>query len=108
MKWVHLVGLAGALGVFEDQDAVADRAGRRALGVVLPGGNPQPALGVPGHLHGLDQFGELLLAGEQIHLAVLGRRFIFVMASSPLRNGQDSSGFGPGWLVGTFSTGGRL
>ncbi len=61
----HFVGAAVAVGVFKNEQAVALLAGGGALGVVEPGGHPQAAAGVPGHLHRIHQFGELLLVGEQ-------------------------------------------
>ena len=71
------VGLAVAVGVFKYQQAVAGFAGRRAFGVIRPGSNPKPAFGVERHLHRLDEFGELRLAGEQVHFAAVCHSHVF-------------------------------
>src|SRR5262249_13314165 len=51
----RLVGLAVAVGVFEDDDLVVGDLARLDLRVDLAGGNPQPALGVEVHLDRLGQ-----------------------------------------------------
>ena len=66
-----LVGLAVAVGVLEDDQLVVHRRLRLPVGVVLPGRDPQPSLGVERHLHGLDQLGKLLLRREQLDLQSL-------------------------------------
>ena len=75
-KTVHLVGLAGALGVFEDEELVVHRLLGLPVRIGRPDGHPQPALGVQGHLHRVDQFGEVLLRGEQIDLHPLADRHL--------------------------------
>ena len=64
----EFVGFAVTVGVFEDDDAVTELGGGGAARVVGPDGDPEAALGVPGHLHGFGEFGEFALAGEQVHL----------------------------------------
>ena len=66
----NLVGFAGALCVFKDQQAVADFAGGSAFGVIFPGCDPETTLGVPRHLDGADQLGKLLFTGKKIDLHV--------------------------------------
>ena len=66
-----LVGLAVAVGVFEDDQLVVHRRLRLPVGIVLPGRDPQPSLGVERHLHRVDQLGELLLGGEELDLQPL-------------------------------------
>ena len=67
------VGVTGALGVFKNKNAVTDFVIRGALRVGAPRGNPQTALGVPGHLHGLDQFRKLRLIRPEADLHTLRR-----------------------------------
>src|SRR5205823_5942776 len=67
-----LVGFAVAVGVFENQNAVAGAACGGALGIARPDADPEAAFGVPIHLHGLDQLGPLFFTGEEIHFGVLG------------------------------------
>ena len=69
-----LVGLAVAVGVLEDQQLVVHRRLRLPVRIVRPGRDPQPSFGVEGHLHRLDQLGELLLGGEQLDLQPLADR----------------------------------
>ncbi len=66
-----LVGLAVAVGVFEDDQLVVHRRLRLPMGIVLPGRDPQPSLGVERHLHRLDQLGKLLFRREQLDLQPL-------------------------------------
>ena len=66
-----LVGLAVAVGVFEDQELVVHLLLGLPVRVGRPAGDPEPALGVERHLHRLGQLGELLLGGEQVDLQVL-------------------------------------
>ena len=71
-----LVGLAVAVGVFEDEQLVVHRRLRLPVRVVLPGRDPQPALGVERHLHRVDELGELLLRREQLDLQPLADRHL--------------------------------
>ena len=66
----HLVRLAVAIRVLEDQNLVTHLARRRAFGIIPPRADPQPALRVPHHLHRVDQIRELLLIREEVHLHV--------------------------------------
>ena len=68
----HLVGLAVAVGVFEDQELVVHLLLGLPVRIGRPDGDPEPALGVERHLHRLGQLGELLLRGEQVDLHPLG------------------------------------
>ena len=63
-----LVGPPVAIGVLENEQAIAHLGIRRALGIIRPGSHPQAALGVPGHLHRIGQLRELLFTGEEVHL----------------------------------------
>ena len=79
----HLVRLAVAIRVLEDEEAVAVLAPRRAFRVIAPRGDPEPALRVPCRLDRVDEIGELLFVGEEIHLHAgmdghLGDRFLAV------------------------------
>ena len=60
------VGFAVAVGVLEDNELVLDGGGGGELGVPGPDGDPEAALGVPGELEGFGEFGEFLLAGEDV------------------------------------------
>ena len=68
-EYAALVGAAVAVGVLEDEELVV---GRRVAGAVVRvgrrGGDPEAALAVEGHLHGLLQVGEHRLIGEEVHL----------------------------------------
>ena len=66
-----LVGFAVAIGVFEDQDLVIDGHAREVLWVAGHRGDPEPALCVERHLHGIGKLGKLDLRGEEIHLVAL-------------------------------------
>ena len=83
-----LVGLAVAVGVFEDQELVVHFLLGLPVRVGRPAGDPEAALGVERHLHRLGQLGKLLLGGEQVDLEVLAD------ASSgrwlPRRSGRDA------------------
>ncbi len=67
-----LVGLPVVVGVLQDHQAVVHRLERLPLGVGAPAGHPEPPLGVHLQLHGVGQFGELLLGGEHAQLESLG------------------------------------
>ena len=69
---LRAVGLAVAVGVLQDQQLVVHRLLGLPVRIGRPGGDPQPALGVEGHLHRVDQLGELLLGGEQVDLHAVG------------------------------------
>src|SRR5213075_1803598 len=66
------VRFAIAVGIFKDQQAVPSFTVRRALWIISPSRNPQPPLGVPGHLDRFDQFRKLFLTGEEIHFKAGG------------------------------------
>ena len=61
--------LAGLRVEVDDQQLVEVRGGRRGLRIGRPRGDPQAALGVEVHLHRIDQFGKVLLGGDQLDLA---------------------------------------
>ena len=67
----HLVGDAVAVGVLEYQELVVLRLLRFDVRIRRPDGDPEPAFGVPGHLHRVHQFGPFLLVGEERHLQIL-------------------------------------
>ena len=68
-----LVRLAVAVGVFKDKQAVARFAGRGPFGIIPPRGNPKASFGIKIHLHGIDEFGELLFAREEARFTALGQ-----------------------------------
>ena len=61
------VGLAVAVGVFEEEEAVG-RSGQGTLFGLGAAEHAQPALAVPAHLHRVGQFGEAGALGEDLHL----------------------------------------
>ena len=71
-KTVDLVGLAVAVGVFEDQELVVHLLLGLPVRVARPDGDPEPALGVERHLHRLGQLGKFLFGGEQVDFHALG------------------------------------
>ena len=66
-----LVGLAVAIGVFEDEQRVVHRRLGLPMRVILPGRYPESAPRVERHLHGIDQLGKFLLRREQLDLQPL-------------------------------------
>ena len=90
-----LVGPAVAVRVFEDEQAVAVLAPGRALRVIRPGRDPQPAFRVPGHLHRIDEFGELLLRWRRDSPSAFGT-VMRLIASSRI----EKRAFGRARLVG--------
>ena len=71
-KHDQAVGFAVAVVVRQDHDLVLQRLLGVPVRIGRPGGGPEPAIGVDGHLHRLDQVGKLLFGGEQIHFHALG------------------------------------
>lgn len=69
-KGGHLVGLAIAIGILKDQQLIVHRLFGLKVGIGWPNRHPKAALGVPGHLHRVDQFGKCLLRSEQVDLEV--------------------------------------
>ncbi len=65
----HLVGLAGALGVFEDDDLVVRFLAGLDLRIDLAAGDPEPAGRVEVHL---DRLGQQRVGGEEVDLEALG------------------------------------
>ena len=66
-KSLHAIGAAVAVGVFEDQQLVVHRLVGTPVRIGRPDGHPQPARGVEGHLHRVDQLGKLRFVGHQLH-----------------------------------------
>ena len=94
----HLVGLAVAVGVFEDQDLVVHLLLGLPVRIARPDGHPQPALGVERHLHRLGQLGNSFSEANRLTFIPLAT-VIFVMASSPLEEEVRAVRAGAG-LVG--------
>ncbi len=67
-----LVGLAVTIGVLQHEQTRAQRRADLPTGVVLPHRDPEPAVHVEGDLHGVHQFGEVLLRSEELNLHALG------------------------------------
>ena len=67
----HLVGLAGAVGVFKYQKTVADLAVGCAFGIIFPRGDPEAAFGVPRHL-------QIVRLASSGNCSSLAKRFTFM------------------------------
>ena len=67
----RLVGLAVAVGVFEDDDLVVGLLARLDLRIDLAARDPEPALRVEVHL---DRLGQQRVGGEQVDLEARRRR----------------------------------
>ena len=57
----ELVGLAVAVFIRQDHQRIPGRIGRVPVRIGRPDRHPQTAVGINGHLHGVDEPGELLL-----------------------------------------------
>ena len=67
----HFVGFAVAIGVFQHQQLVVHGLFRLPVRVGRPHSHPQPALGVPRHLHRIGEFWPGFFRGKQVHLQSL-------------------------------------
>ena len=66
-KSLHAIGAAVAVGVFQNQQLVVHRLVGTPVRIGRPDGHPQPARGVEGHLHRVDQLGKHRFVGHQLH-----------------------------------------
>ena len=67
-----LVGLAVAVGVFEDEDGVVGEVAGKGEGVACKTVDPQAAAGVELDLEGIDEFGEFFAGSEKVDLEAVG------------------------------------
>ena len=82
------VGLAIAICVLEDKQAVTLLAERFAFRIIRPGGDPKAALRIKGHLNGLGEFGKFFFGREEVHLATFGHLHVldrFLAAEEDVR-----------------------
>ena len=90
-----------------DQQLVADLARSGCVPGNCARRPPRAGLGVPGHLHRVDEIRKLLLVANRF-TCIPECTVILAIASSPPGRHGVSSGFGPGLFDSTRVTGGRF